>query len=176
MPVPTNRILSGHFISAAKLFGIALFFAPMWGLTWHKLNSNEQWTFIWARQFLSWQIADKHWSRAAIYVIVYIIALIGIFVIPFIRGNILRTAVVLFLMTGWFVEHFFLEMNGVFTSRDLISLLWDEWHLSSDATLAYQGPLLRNLLLAAAIAVVFCLPPGSLFRCQDIGRLSPASD
>jgi hypothetical protein len=68
MPVPAARVLPRHFISALKLFGMAFLFAPMWGLTWHKLNSNEQWTVVSARQFLSWQIADKRWSQAATYI------------------------------------------------------------------------------------------------------------
>jgi glucan phosphoethanolaminetransferase (alkaline phosphatase superfamily) len=174
MPAPAARVLPRNFISALKLFGIAFLFAPMWGLTWHKLNSNEQWAVVSARQFLSWQIADKRWSQAATYIIVYIVALIGIFVIPFIRGSILRTGIVLVLMAGWFVEHFFLEMNGVFTSRDLISLLWDEWHLSSDAAFAYQAPLLHNLLFAAVVAVVLCLPPRKPLSLSRYWALVPS--
>jgi glucan phosphoethanolaminetransferase (alkaline phosphatase superfamily) len=175
MPVPVGRALPRHFISAVKLFGLALLFAPMWGLTWHKVNANEQWTFIWARQFLSWQIAGEHWYQAITYVLAYLIALLGIFVIPFIRGSGLRTAIVLVLMTGWFVDHFFLEMNGVFTSRDLISLLWDEWHLSSDAAFAYQAPLFRNLLLATAIVVGFCIPPRKPLSLSGYWALVPGT-
>lgn len=142
-----------------KVVGIALLFAPMWGLMWHNVNFNEMWNFTWASQRIKAELADGQPVKAAIYISAYTFALIGIFVVPFIRGTILRVAIVAVLMTGWFVDHFFLEMNGVFSNRDLISLLWDEWHLSGDAISAYRGLLLRNFLLAAAIAVVFCLPP-----------------
>ena len=61
-------------------------------------------------------------------------------------------------MTGWFIDHFFLEMNGVFSNRDLISLLWDEWHLSGDAISVYKVSLLRNF------CSLFRLPSSSAFR------------
>ena len=62
-------------------------------------------------------------------------------------------------MTGWTVDHFFLEMNGVFSNRDLISLLWDEWHLAGDAISAYKLTLFHNVLLAIPIVIAFCMPP-----------------
>jgi glucan phosphoethanolaminetransferase (alkaline phosphatase superfamily) len=154
-----SNAISRNYVNFLKVIGIGLLFAPMWGLLWYNVNFNDVWNFGWAWQRVRGQIADGHRLQAAIYAAVYAFALIGIFIIPFIRGSILRVSMVMVLMTGWFIDHFFLEMNGVFSSRDLISLLWDEWHLSADAARAYQAPLLRNLLLAAPIAVVFCIPP-----------------
>jgi glucan phosphoethanolaminetransferase (alkaline phosphatase superfamily) len=150
---------SSYSITLLKVFAIAFIFAPMWGLTWHKIDFNEQWAAQWAAEKIGMQIAGGRWDQAAIYALVYGVALAGIFVTPFIKGSLVRISIILVLMTGWFFDHFFLEMNGIFSNRDLLSLLWDEWHLSSDAARAYQGPLLRNLSLAAVIAAVLCIPP-----------------
>src|SRR5689334_4905259 len=126
-PVPRN------YVTFLKVVGICLLFAPMWGLMWHKVNSNEMWNFNWAWQRITGQIGEGHPVQAIVYAAVYAFVLIGIFTIPFIRGSVIRISIVAILMAGWFIDHFFLEMNGVFSSRDLISLLWDEWHLAQDA-------------------------------------------
>src|SRR5258708_4451628 len=151
--------VSRYYVSFLKIIGVGLLFAPMWGLTWHNVNFNDMWNFTWASQRIRAQIGFGEPIKAAFYAAFYAFALIGIFIIPFIRGSILRVSIVAVLMTGWFIDHFFLEMNGVFSNRDLISLLWDEWHLSGDAISFYKAPLLRNFLLAVLIAVVFCIPP-----------------
>jgi len=143
-----------------KFFGIALFFAPAWGLLWHRVNFNpDEWAASWAFGIIRHHIDDGHPYQAAIYLSIYLIGLAGILIIPFLRGSIVRSTAVVILMAGWFVEHFFLEMNGLFTDRSLISLLWDEWHLAGDAVSAYRVPLLHNLLLALGLLAIFLLPP-----------------
>jgi glucan phosphoethanolaminetransferase (alkaline phosphatase superfamily) len=159
MGVKLSDSLYPYCVTLLKIAGIALLFAPMWNLMWHHVGYNQMWNFTWATQRMKAQIAFGEPIKAMVYAAAYALALAGIFVIPFIRGNVLRVVIVAILMTGWAADHFFLEMNGVFSNRDLISLLWDEWHLAGDAISAYQAPLVHNFLLAIPIAIVFCLPP-----------------
>ena len=43
-------LVSRNYVSFLKVIGIALLFAPMWGLMWHNVNFNEMWNFTWASQ------------------------------------------------------------------------------------------------------------------------------
>jgi glucan phosphoethanolaminetransferase (alkaline phosphatase superfamily) len=134
----------------------------MWGLAWHKVDTGIDLGWggaYWASQVLHNFREAGRLYQAAIYIVTYLGALVGIAAIPFIRGAFLRCTATFVIMAGWSVEHFFLDMNGVFLRKDTISLLWQERHLASDALHAYWGPLLHNILLGGFIGVIFCIPP-----------------
>jgi glucan phosphoethanolaminetransferase (alkaline phosphatase superfamily) len=165
-------------ITVIKLFAVALLFAPMWGLAWHKVDVSVElgWSeAFWASQVLHNFMEAGRLYQAAIYIVTYSAALIGIVLIPFIRATFLRCMAVLVLMAGWSVEHFFLDMNGLFLRKNMISLLWEERHLASDSLHAYWGPLLHNILLGGFIGAIFCIPPRSNFSLSRKWVLWPAA-
>ncbi|HVT28031.1 MAG TPA: sulfatase-like hydrolase/transferase [Lacipirellulaceae bacterium] len=176
MSIQFIRNLRIEKITAVKLFAIALLFAPMWGLMWHKVDAELGFGFpYWAPQVLKNFFEAGRLYQAAIYIVVYFLSLIGIAVIPFISTALLRCMATLVLIVGWSVDHFFLEIDGIFLRKDMVSLLWENRQSASDALHAYWEPLLHNFLLGAFIGAIFCIPPRNYSSLSRKWAVLPAA-
>lgn len=99
-------------------------------------------------------------------VIVNVLAILGLFVAPFLVSRPLRILLVCLFLSGFALDQPFLKVAGVHLDMHMMELLWREAPMAGEAISAYSEQILETTILVALLGIALAVYPGVGLRSR----------